>query len=156
MARFEVVNSSPGTYWVNDKEGDPRWPNGMGLTFSPNRHPYRDDEILAAKAQADNVCAALNALVNEFGEQNNPDAHRDSFVYLKFQSGPIGSQGVNGTQIEFVLKILIERLRKLNGEVSCRENAVALTHLETALLWLDKRTSERRAQKVEGTKLAHA
>ena len=34
---------------------------------------------------------------------------------------------------------------------ACKENAMAITKLEEALLWLDKRTQGREARKVEGT-----
>lgn len=57
----------------------------------------------------------------------------------------------NGTTNEEVLAVLIDRLQFLNAKFPCRENAVALTHIETALLWLNKRTAERKARGVEGT-----
>jgi hypothetical protein len=32
----------------------------------------------------------------------------------------------------------------------CRENSLAITKLEEALMWLEKRTADREARKVEG------
>jgi hypothetical protein len=58
---------------------------------------------------------------------------------------------LDGTTNEEVLAMLIDRLKFLGGRLSCRENAIALTHIETALLWLNHRTSERKARNVEGT-----
>ena len=58
---------------------------------------------------------------------------------------------VNGTTNEAVLEMLIDRLGVMNRKLPCRENAIVLTHLETALLWLDKRTRDRKARKVENT-----
>ncbi len=73
-------------------------------------------------------------------------------VDIQFQKGPIGEVGVNGIADEALYAILIDRLQGFQrGQYSCRENAVALTHLETALLWLNKRTFERSARGVEGT-----
>lgn len=71
---------------------------------------------------------------------------------IKFQNGPILEDGVNGISQEALLAIVIDRLRSFQaGQYSCRENAVALTHAETALMWLQKRTRERVARGVEGT-----
>ena len=59
----------------------------------------------------------------------------------------------DGTTNEEVLAVLIDRLNFLQGKFPCRENAIALTHLETALLWLNKRTADRLARGVEGKQL---
>lgn len=39
----------------------------------------------------------------------------------------------------------------MRGKYACRENALALTALEEALMWLQKRTRDRLARGVEGT-----
>lgn len=71
---------------------------------------------------------------------------------IVFQKGPIQEVGVNGVTNEALLAIVIDRLRSFQaGPFSCRENAVALTHLETAQLWLLKRTLDRMRRGVEGT-----
>ena len=69
-----------------------------------------------------------------------------------FQNGPIKEFGVNGTTQEALLAIVIDRLRSFQaGLFSCRENAIALTHIEEALMWLQRRTVERIKRGVEGT-----
>jgi hypothetical protein len=45
---------------------------------------------------------------------------------------------------------LIDRLTYLNNKFPCRENSIAITHIETALLWLNKRTNDRLNRGVEG------
>jgi hypothetical protein len=71
---------------------------------------------------------------------------------IAFQGGPIAEAGVNGVSNEAILAVLIDRIQGFqSGEFSCRENAVALTHLETAMMWLQKRTRDRMARGVEGT-----
>lgn len=57
----------------------------------------------------------------------------------------------DGTTNEEVLEMLIDRLQHLQAKAPCRENAIVITKLEEALLWLNKRTAERRARGVEGT-----
>lgn len=56
-----------------------------------------------------------------------------------------------GTSTEEVLEVLIDRMNFLNGLFPCRENAVAITHLDTALLWMQKRTADRVKRNVKGT-----
>lgn len=69
-----------------------------------------------------------------------------------FQNGPIQEAGVNGISNEALLAVLIDRMQGFqSGQYACRENAVALTHLETAMMWLQKRTRDRMARGVEGT-----
>ena len=62
---------------------------------------------------------------------------------------------LDGTTNEEVLKMLIDRFPKQGRKLPCRENSIALTHIETALLCLQKRTADREAQGVEGTMQPH-
>ncbi len=71
---------------------------------------------------------------------------------LLFQNGPIKEAGINGVTQEALLAILIDRLRSFQaGPYAGRENAIALTHCEDALMWLQRRTRARIARGVEGT-----
>ena len=57
----------------------------------------------------------------------------------------------DGTTNEEVLAMLIDRLNYLQTKFPCRENAIVITKLEESLMWLNKRTSDRKARNVEGT-----
>lgn len=71
---------------------------------------------------------------------------------VHFQNGPIAEVGVNGVTHEALLAILVDRLRSFQaGPFACRENALALTKLEEAQMWLLQRTRARMARGVEGT-----
>lgn len=71
---------------------------------------------------------------------------------IHFQEGPIKERGVNGVNNEDLINMVLARLEGFqNSEFSCRENAVAITKLEEALLWLRKRTMAREQRGVEGT-----
>lgn len=73
-----------------------------------------------------------------------------SFV-IDFQCGTIPEVGVNGVTHEALLAIVIDRLRHFQaGKYACRENAIALTHCEDALHWLQHRTRSRMRRGVEG------
>jgi hypothetical protein len=56
----------------------------------------------------------------------------------------------HGTTLEEMLRVSIERLKELNERFSCRENAIAITKMQEALMWLNERTRERKARGVEG------
>ena len=76
----------------------------------------------------------------------------ESLLDIHFQEGPIKECGVNGCVNEDLLIMVVRRLEELQqSEFACRENALALTHIEEALLWLRKRTMGREARGVEGT-----
>lgn len=60
----------------------------------------------------------------------------------------------DGTTNEEVLAMLLDRLNHLQAKFPCRENAIAITHIETALLWLNHRTANRVKRNVEGKHLA--
>ncbi len=70
---------------------------------------------------------------------------------ITFQNGPIKEVGVNGTSNEALLAIVEHRLLGFqSGDFACRENAIALTKLQEAMLWLHKRTRDRLSRGVEG------
>ena len=74
---------------------------------------------------------------------------------IHWQDGPLGRgddrQDPNGAFVEDVVLAAIQRLQFFQkSKFSCRENAIALTHLEEALLWLEKRHDEREARGVQG------
>lgn len=71
---------------------------------------------------------------------------------VDFQKGPIKEAGVNGVCNEDLLVMVLTRLEGFqNSEFRCRENALAITKIEEALLWLRKRTMGRENRGVEGT-----
>lgn len=71
---------------------------------------------------------------------------------LRFQNGPISESGVNGISNEALLAIVEDRLKGFQGGAfACRENALALTKVQEAMMWLRFRTEERIARGVEGT-----
>lgn len=72
--------------------------------------------------------------------------------FLQFQHGPVKEKGVNGISQEALLAVVLDRLRHFQrSKWACRENALAITHLETSLMWLHKRTLDRVRRGVEGT-----
>lgn len=71
---------------------------------------------------------------------------------VNFQEGPIKENGVNGVANEDLLGMVLCRLEGFqNSEYKCRENALAITKIEEALMWLRKRTNARVKRGVEGT-----
>ena len=76
---------------------------------------------------------------------------------IEWQSGVVGSSGHNGAFLEDVVEAAIQRLRFFQGtKFACRENALAITKLEEANMWLEQRTKNRVEQGVEDTYEVHA
>lgn len=60
----------------------------------------------------------------------------------------------DGTTNEDLLEMLIDRMKYLQAKFPCRENAIVITKLEESLMWLEKRTSDRKKRNVEGKHIA--
>ena len=70
---------------------------------------------------------------------------------ITFQKGGVIEAGPNGCFIEDLLAICIDRLTCFQeGPFPCRENAIAKTKLEETMMWLNKRTADRKKRGVEG------
>lgn len=88
-------------------------------------------------------------------ETHNVNETPKVFANIQFQNGAILESGINGCQNEDLIEIVLDRLRDFqNGKFPCRENAIAITKLEEALMWLDKRTLDRKKRDVEGISIA--
>src|SRR5580692_5380015 len=94
--------------------------------------------------------------VSGFDGGNNPSVKKGEGTALGalilFQNGPLQESLPNGLTIESLIALCIDRLQGFQGgDYKCRENAIALTHLEDAMHWLQHRTRQRLARGVEGT-----
>lgn len=72
---------------------------------------------------------------------------------IQFQNGARKDENAtHGILDTDLLEIVRDRLKGFqSGEFACRENAIALTHIEEALLWMNKRVEERIERNVLGT-----
>ena len=109
-------------------------------------------EIVEFVAKDEKVFNAHHEYVIRHFKEDENGASNEIFANIKFQKGPIKENGINGCQNEHLIGIVIDRLQCLNqDDFACRENSIAITKLEEALLWLNKRTQDRIARNVEGT-----
>lgn len=91
-------------------------------------------------------------VITDSSEDIKSDVGASTYATINFQKGPVKENGVNGCHNEDLIAIVIDRLTSLNsGEYACRENSIAITKLEEAMMWLNKRTQDRKARNVEGT-----
>jgi len=90
-----------------------------------------------------------NHLYEIVGETNN----KNLSVFIRFQRGARNlEESTHGVVDEDLLEIVRHRLQTFQqGELSTRENAVALTHIEEALMWLNRRVEDRIERNVLGT-----
>jgi hypothetical protein len=82
----------------------------------------------------------------------SPEGVEYVIAQIDFQKGPRLEVGINGILEGTLLQIILDRQNAFQaGEYRCRENALAITKLEEALLWLKARELERASRKVLGT-----
>lgn len=84
------------------------------------------------------------------GESDHEVEH---VALLQFQKGPRNEEdSVSGIIDTDLLEIVRDRLIGFQqSEYAVRENDIALMHIETALMWLNKRVEDRAARGVLGT-----
>lgn len=84
--------------------------------------------------------------------EDETTAGSNNLATIHFQEGPVLECGVNGVCHEDLIAMVICRLEHFQkGPYACRENALAITALEEALLRLRQRTMGRSNRNVEGT-----
>lgn len=108
-----------------------------------------------------------------YDAEGNPAGGHTYFIgcEIEWQNGPLANpdgtrREPSGAFVEGVIAAAIDRLRYYQGEgkyaeteypdaipgkFRCRQNALAIIHLEEALHWCQDRTAEREARGVEGT-----
>lgn len=74
-------------------------------------------------------------------------------IEISFQDGSRKAlDSVSGVLDTDLLEIVRDRLKGFQqGQFATRENAIALTHVEEALLWMNKRVEDRIERNVLGT-----
>ena len=78
--------------------------------------------------------------------------HQANFYNIVFQEGAVKEVGINGCQTPDIINVLIKELTLLNvAPHATRETSMAITKLDEAAMWLDKRIKDREARGVEGT-----
>ena len=82
--------------------------------------------------------------------ENSTETQTLQFIDKREQDGKLVTVK-DGTTNEEVLAVLIDRLKFLGAKLPSRENSLAVTRCEEALMWLNKRTADRLARNVEGT-----
>jgi hypothetical protein len=87
-----------------------------------------------------------------FDQNGDDDSWEREVLRIQFQhGGRLLPDSTPGVTERLLLAILIDRLQSFQSSTfSCKENSVALTHLETATLWLDKRVRDRANRGVLG------
>jgi len=72
---------------------------------------------------------------------------------IQFQEGPRNETGsIHGVLDGDLLEIVRDRLKAFqSGPYASRENACALTHIEEALMWMNRRVEDRAERNVLGT-----
>jgi site-specific DNA-cytosine methylase len=83
----------------------------------------------------------------------NPNTTEVAMACIEFQKGPRNSpESRHGILDTDLLEIVRDRLKAFqSGLYATRENAIALTHIEEALMWMNRRVEDRIERNVLGT-----
>ncbi len=83
----------------------------------------------------------------------NFDKNTEPLICIQFQNGPRkDADSVHGVLDTDLLEIVRDRLKGFqSGTFATRENACALTHIEEALMWMNRRVEDRIERGVLGT-----
>ena len=95
---------------------------------------------------------ALLQFKRDYASEDDKEGTQKFQKVIFYKMFPDGSYE-NGTTLEEMLQVSIERLQDLNSRFACRENSIAITKMEEALMWLNKRTENREERGVEGKHL---
>jgi len=103
---------------------------------------YRDDDVGKGGAFHKYVIAK---------NENNPG--QEIIAEIQFQHGARKDpNSIKGVLDSDLLEIVRDRLQSFQkGEFATRENAIALTHVENALMWMNRRVEDRIERNVLGT-----
>lgn len=148
-------------YAIQNLEPNPETKSLRGLAEESYQVGLKIEHIPAGGPELTEASVASSALTQkllnqEYAEQEiqfiqKEAVHEEGCLPGYCKCTPTLKTINNGTTNEEVLAVLIDRIKTLNAKLPCKENSVALTHLETAELWLLKRTRDRQARAVEGT-----
>jgi len=88
-----------------------------------------------------------------FRAGSNPNTREMPLLEVQFQNGPRhGENSIDGVLDADLLEIVRYRLKTFQkSEYATSENACALTHIEEALMWMNKRAEDRAERNVLGT-----
>lgn len=121
---------------------------------------HREEEFKMKKLEHDLLTSKYTQVLHEENSSFNAPHNftvinsntQETLATIHFQEGAIKEAGINGVMAEDLIGMCIHRLQCFqNSDFACRENAMAITKLEEALMWLRKRTIGRENRGVEGT-----
>jgi len=93
------------------------------------------------------VCTELDSWTSQAGVVISP---KWSLVHFRIQDGPIKEKGVNGCQVDDIIKFAQLLVEEFNREFPCPENDSCIGYLAAALERLEDRRKDREKRGVEG------
>ena len=114
---------------------------------------YRVDEVGAGGANHHYVIVKAGAKPSDKAAGYLDFENEDVVGEIRFQHGPRKEfESQHGVLDSDLLELVRDRLKAFNqGPYATRENAWAITHIEEALMWMNKRAEDRAERGVLGT-----
>lgn len=116
------------------------------LTDHHDGHGLNESIVLTGTDEVAGVCHRYGATIQDVNGTYN-------VLEISFQRGPRNVEGsIPGVTEMAVIAVVIDRLRGHQaGPYATRENAIALTKCEEALMWMRQRADNRAKRGVLGT-----
>ena len=76
--------------------------------------------------------------------------HDKNSISFTLQNGPVEENGVNGCQVDEIIRAALLIIQGLDHKYPCQENKLAMAELFQTLYWLEKRREDREQREVEG------
>lgn len=106
--------------------------------------------------RSQNIKSKFNDIEQNDGNPTGGQTNIPGGTAIVWQDGIIENGEQNGAFVEDVITAVIERIEYFNSsKFRCRENSVAITKLEEALMWLTYRKTNRESQGVENSYETH-
>lgn len=129
---------------MSEKDQDINHPEQINWDRCSERHSWTDKNSLAPYTLIISTTSA--AIIKD------ETIAFFTFQRIQFQNGPVKEAGYNGNSHEALIAVLLDRLEHFQeGPYRCRDNQMAIDHLDEVRLWLHKRTMDRVTRNVEGT-----
>lgn len=114
-----------------DKQLRPVYPSNEVTVWGTSEPNYNNEVAHQFKFQ------------NCLGFSEGKTIYDDSFQNIQFVQKDEDGSVIPGLQSEQLLRCLIERTKSLNAKFPCRENSIAITHMEQALWAFQERVQQR-------------
>ena len=112
----------------------------------------KDPQIIIDKTPENSVAATYEIPTFKVNDNGIEDGEGILIKFCKGDKSDSSKFRQEGVFSETLIKVVKTYLETVNvGEMSTRETSMAITKLDEALMWIDKRANDRKRRDIQGT-----